>query len=378
MTGFAPHGNGPSHGAPHANGPMKLEDWNEGLSASCLAFQVDLSCLVDGELDEAAASRAVAHLEHCPSCTDFFEDARLQLRLHLDMADPDSLVERYAHLTGQVLEDEIEALELVHRLSSIFYHLGKAYVLSAIDPDFRTRVFEPAVQVAVTRTHGRGFIDGVVSSGRGSAGGVDWTDMRHLLNGKLSRIEGALEKGSRLLREALAVEPDHEEARIYLAFVDVHEGRRLKAARAFQEIFDDAIDPVNRGHAAIQLSKLHAAEGDWRRAIVYTRWTVQSGLASREARFWVVHFNLASYYAKSGRSDRSVAAFRRLLDLHPDKCREVASDMIRRPQLRAAIESQPGFAESLFRTCPELFEPADDDRPAGDPASTSTDGEGSR
>src|SRR5688572_10661617 len=70
------------------------EWWNEGVADVCTNFQMDLSCLVDGELDEAAAGRVMLHLEECDVCRDFFEDTRDCLRLHFDVADPDRLLAR--------------------------------------------------------------------------------------------------------------------------------------------------------------------------------------------------------------------------------------------------------------------------------------------
>ena len=75
---------------------------------------------------------------------------------------------------------------------------------------------------------------------------------RAMLNGRLERIESPLEKGRKLLEEAIAIDPSHEEARLYLAFLHGHEGKRLLAAEEYLEIFQTAIDDANRGHAAIQ------------------------------------------------------------------------------------------------------------------------------
>jgi len=327
----------------------------------CESFQLDLSCLVDGELDESAAVRAVAHLEACPHCRSFFEDTRLQVKLHLDMADPERLLSRYSALTGLDMASEVESIELVERLTSIFYQLGKAYVLSAIDTDFRTRVFEPAVQVEVTRTSGRGFIDGVVTSGRGGAGGVDWADMRQMLNGRLSRIEDALEKGTRLLGEALSIDAEHEESRLYMAFVHAHEGRSLRAASEFKHIFDSAVSEVNRGHAAVQLARLYRGEGEYRKAILYQRWVTISGLADAEDRFFFVRFNIGVNYTHLGDHSKSLHWFRELLDHHPDRCEDIRGFFAGAQILRSTLETCPGFAEALLQTCPELFEGADGD-----------------
>ena len=136
---------------------MEPMSWLEGTNSHA-GFQLDLSCMLDGELDEAAAGRTMLHIEECPTCRAFFEDIRSQVRLHQDMADPDRLMSRVATLTGSTIlshaKDETDAIDLVHRLATVFYQLGKSYVLAAIDPDFRTRVFEEAVPVDQTQSHG--------------------------------------------------------------------------------------------------------------------------------------------------------------------------------------------------------------------------------
>ncbi len=325
--------------------------WMNGVTEVCTHFQIDLSCMADGELDDDAGMRAMAHLETCSACREFFEDTRLQLRLHRDMADPLPLAGRFALLVGR---ENTEEHELVHRLATIFYQIGKAYVLLEIQPK-RTVVFEEAVKVEATRTRGRGFVDGVVARGDGDVGGVDWTSARSLLNGKLSKIEGALDKGLRLLEEALEIDSAHEEARLYLGFAQLHLGKPLRAQREFERVFRSAVDETNRAHAAVQLALMHAEEKEYREALVFLRWVTLCGLTELDERFFFVRFNIGMYYAHMRRKDRSIAAFRELLDRHPENSREVAGFFAASPLLRAVIDSQAGFAEELTTRCPELF-----------------------
>ncbi len=334
---------------------MKPETWNEEESSLCSNFQMDLSCLVDAELDEGAAGRALVHLEACECCRNFFEDTRTQVKLHRDVADPDRLFARIAMLTGAQMRDEAENIDLVHRLATVFYQLGKAYVIAAIDPGYREKLFEAAVPVETAQTRGRGFVDGVLLNGKERAGGLDWQRARSMLNGRLEKIESPLEKGRRLLEEAVASDPSHEEAQLYLAFLHGHEGRRLTAAESYLQIFHTAVNEVNRGHAAIQLGRLHSAEKNYRKAIACWRWVTISGLAELDGRFFVARFNLGMVYALLGNRARSLAYFRELLDRHPDRIAEVADLFMRSPKLRAAIDSRAGFAEALLKTCPELF-----------------------
>ena len=336
---------------------MSFEAWKDGLSTICEGFQMDLSCLLDSELGTEAAGRAMMHMEACAACREFFEDTRTQIRLHKDTSDPDRMFARVAMLTGRGAFDAsaVEGIDLVHRLATIFYQLGKAYVLAAIDPDYRERVFETAVPVDATQARGRGFVDGVVMNGKEDAGGLDWKRARSMLNGKLERIQSPLEKGRRLLEEAVATDPSNEEAQLYLAYLHAHEGRRLVAAEEYRRIFETAVDEQNRGHAAIQLGRLHSTETSYTKAITLWRWVTISGLAERDDRFFVARFNLGMVYALTRNQARSLAYFRELIDKHPTRTAEVA-DLFRRSRgLREAIDTQSGFAEALLRACPELF-----------------------
>jgi hypothetical protein len=61
------------------------------------------------------------------------------------------------------------------------------------------------------------------------------------------------------------------------------------------------------------------------------------------------------YYADLGDVERSLGAFRTLLDRHPRRHAEVAELFLRAVRTRAAIDAQSGFAEALMQRCPELF-----------------------
>lgn len=345
--------------------PFTHSAWTDGLADICVAFQLDLSALVDGELDEAAAGRAMLHLEGCKMCRDFFDDTRTQIRLHKDLQQPDRIVARLATLTGGNILDRVAGLDLVHRLSSVFYQLGKAYALTAIDPDYRERlhVFEEAVPVDSAQRRGRGFVDGVLmSEGDGAeTGGVDWRHARSMLNGRLERIESPLEKGRKLLEEAISVDPSHEEAQLHLANIQRYEGKPLQAARAYREIFDSAIQLENRVHAAVHLGCLHKQEGDMRSALLYWRWISTTGLLDEDDRFWFVRFNIGLAHALAGRQQRAINALRTLLDRHPAQRAEIVQTIGSAEELRRAVDSQPGFAEAMLVQLPELFQSAKTD-----------------
>jgi tetratricopeptide (TPR) repeat protein len=115
------------------------------------------------------------------------------------------------------------------------------------------------------------------------------------------------------------------------------------------------VNETNRGHAAIQLGRLHSAERSYKKAIACWRWVTISGLADLDDRFFVARFNLGMVYALQGNQARSLQYFRELLDRHPTRVGEVAELFARSPKLRESIDSQPGFGAALLKTCPKLF-----------------------
>jgi tetratricopeptide (TPR) repeat protein len=325
----------------------------------CELLQYDLSQMVDGELQEEPAARTLERLEALPDCRDFFENIVAQVSAHRDVADPEQLVERYRELTGGRIPGDLETRQLVHRLASIFYQVGKAYALSAFDPDWRQRVFERAVSVEAARSQGRGFIDGIAarqSSEEGARfGQIEWHKKRHLLNGLLERIERPADKAKRMLEECLKVEPDYDPAHLYLGFLDQKAGLRLRAAKRFRYVFDEAVDPGNRGHAAMQLGKLYVAEGEFRTALTWFRWVGISGLAHLDERFFPAMFNIGLCYVHLGRGERALATFRQMLDRHPGRRTDLANFFARSPKLRSAIDAQPDLGAAFLARCPELF-----------------------
>lgn len=342
-----------------------FDDWMEGLTEGQLALQYELSCLADGELDEAAAAQLLIKIEADEESRSFFEDVQRFARMHRDVADPHRISARIAMLAG-----EREALEglpgqlpdpalqnLDRKLAKIFYQLGKAYVLSALDPErFQDLVFAAAVPIRSTKSQGRGFVDEALQGDQLGEQAPRWAEARHLFNGRLERIEDPIQKGIKLLEQALEIEHDHEEARIYLAFVHGYQGRALMAERLYKEVFDSALCPENRGHAAMQIGQLYTQEGDHKRAAHYYRWVTLSGLAEQEPRFWPAYFNLGVASMGMGQRERGLRWFRELLDRHPEKTPKVAALCLESPTFKETVETYPAFATLLQQTCPELFQ----------------------
>ena len=93
----------------------------------CAAFQRDLSALFDSELPEDAARRTMAHMEACEDCAEFFQAIRLQALAHKDLSVPGSLAQRLRRLRGEDLFEGMTDSEIVRRLATALYQLGKAY-----------------------------------------------------------------------------------------------------------------------------------------------------------------------------------------------------------------------------------------------------------
>ena len=333
-----------------------FDEWDRGLSHAQWALQSDLSALADGELDEAAAARVMLQVESDSESRAFLEDVQRFSRLHKDMAEPERVIARLTAITGDGILKEVEEIDLVHRLATIFYSLGKAYILNALNPEsFWQRVFEESVPIETTRTTGRGFVDGVLKGGRSDQHRVNWREARHYLNGRLERVEDPMTKGLHLLDQALATDPSHEEARIYLAFVYAQQGKRLKAEALYRDVFDTAINEENRGHAAIQIGQLHMAEDEPRRAAVYFRWVCMSGLESRDQRFWFARFNVAMTFLNMGQPERCLDYLADLAAKHPDRVDEAGGLAVEAPLFQNAIQTLEGFAERFAARCPEYL-----------------------
>lgn len=334
-------------------------------SAEREAFQADVSAFLDDELDERAVARTVERLEADRECAEFFDSIQQSLEAHREVARTgmdQNPAEFFAGTLRQLLGSKasgatLEDQQLAHRLAVVFYQVGKAYVLTGCDPDWRQRVFERPVEVDHERASARGFVDGIAERAEGArVAGLDWASKRHLLNGTLERIEEPYAKARRMLEECLAIESDYEPALLWLASLDRLEGKALRAARGFERVFEEGISQENRAHAAMQLGKIHAAEGDYREALRYYRWVGLSGELDRDRRFFPAGFNAGACYIHLRQGDRAIETFRSLLDDHPDQASELAGFFAGSPELQRVVSSLPGLLETLFESCPELFQ----------------------
>ncbi|RMH00858.1 MAG: zf-HC2 domain-containing protein [Planctomycetota bacterium] len=312
----------------------------------CTAFQRDLSALFDGELPDGSARRALAHLESCPSCAEFFQAVRLQALAHQDLAVPGSLARRLRRLRGEGLFEGLSDAEILRRLAHALYQLGKAYVLLANDGDYLLRVAEEPVEIdSFERTEAAEVARAARAVG---ACRIDPDDLRR-------RCDDHLREGRRLLDEALKLKPRFAEARLYSGFVHQLLGEADQAAAEYREVFLRTDRPVNRAHAAIQLGLLYDRQGDHRSALRMYRWVVASGLLRRRPEFAFVLYNIAVEHLSLDDLAAAVAMLRRIRLGHPEVWRQVPGWLRQAPELLSRLRQDRAFRLEIEASEPAFF-----------------------
>jgi tetratricopeptide (TPR) repeat protein len=321
----------------------------------CIPFQVDLSCMVDRELEDGGAvRRAVVHLEVCARCRRFFEAIEGQVRLHRELADPDRLLGGIAAAGGADLFARFALRESLRRLAAVLYRLGKAYLLLAVDRNYLLEVFEEPVTPTDFKSEGYRWVSLQVEReifGRRES----WTRAKHLLNGKLDSVPDNLAKARALLEESLVVRPNFAEPRLYLGFHRQVSGDLDGAEIEYRRVFRTARKLANRVHAAVQLGMVHHDRGDYRRAVACYRWVRASGVLERDDRFFFVYYNLGLVYARLGNLEAAVEAFRALRREHPDRLERVRSYLEKAQEFRDLLAERPEFRRRLEGVCGEIF-----------------------
>ncbi|MDP7061592.1 MAG: zf-HC2 domain-containing protein [Planctomycetota bacterium] len=255
-----------------------------GTRVMCAGFQRALSALFDGEVPEQHARKALAHLEACSDCSDFFHAVRLQALAHRDMTVPGSLARRLRRLPGRDIFEGLTDAEIVRRLAATLYELGKAYALAGTDGEYLMRIAEEPVEID-------SFESGELKQAAQLAeeSGACNARFAHMVGD----VDSHLEKARGILSEALRLKPRFAEAHIYLGFVHQAEGHQDLAKAEYLEVFLNTDRLQNRAHAAIQLGLIHDRVKDHRRALRYYRWVVSSGLVHHQPEFAFVLYNIA-------------------------------------------------------------------------------------
>ena len=337
-----------------------------GSKDPCLPIQVDLSAMLDGELDAASIRRVMVHSDVCPSCKGFLDGIRIQVQAHRELALA-GVVEEVCSRNGssrRVSDPRPQALrKLLLRnrlqLARILYELGRGFVLMGTSPSFTRVVAGEPVPIPDMFLRGRNLLDEVERLEVGDDGrrlDGEWVRAKQLFSeGRLGSPTENLGKGKRLLRETLALRNDFHEARIYLGHAH-HVGQENELAkREFGIVLDETADPIMRAFALENLGNVYLEEGQPRRGIAYFLELVQSGLIAREPRFFTTYFNLALAYGLLADFAECQTWFLRLHRDFPHKRRMIARELGSRHQFASVLGRHPVVLAELARQFPEWF-----------------------
>ena len=312
----------------------------------CAGFQRDLSALLDGEIREEHAQRAMGHLESCSDCAEFFQAIRLQVLAHRDLAVPGSLASRLKKLRGEDFFDGLSDSEIVRRVAGALYQLGKAYVVLGTSEDYLLRLAEEPVAI---EDFERGEVAEATEAARQSGACL-------VPEGLLrQQPESHLDKGRRLLDEVLRLKPRFAEARLYSGFVYQVQNAPEAAAREYREVFLRTDRLVNRAHAAIQLGMLYDHTGQNIRALRMYRWVVASGLVSRKREFAFVLYNIAVEHLAMDDLPAARAMLHRIRLGYPGLWESAKGWLRKSPELLGRLQADADFSREILAVEPAFF-----------------------
>ncbi|MBX3463389.1 MAG: zf-HC2 domain-containing protein [Planctomycetes bacterium] len=338
----------------------------------CLPIQVDLSAMLDGELDPASVRRVMVHSDVCENCRAFLDGIRTQVRLHKRLAAAGATTLSAAAegsgaegsgaegsgAEGSGAADRLreQLTRNRRRLSRILYELGRCFVLMGLSPDFSREVAKEPVPVPDMAMRGRNLLDEVARSE--GAIGPEWVTAKDLFDGHLRSPDENLAKGQRLLAECLALEPSMHEARIYIGLVHYVRGQRALSRQQFATVLSDSEDRILRGYALLNLGNLHLDEGDCDGAVELLLQLVDSGVAQEQPRMTpTAFFNLGLAYGLKGQFRDCAHWFGRLHEETPHRRAWAARELGRRTHFLHLIRSNPD-AKVVAESFPAWFAPA--------------------
>lgn len=358
-----PMGSGPNRQGPAA-GATKVR---RGVDP-CMQIQVDLSAMLDGELDPAGVRRVTVHSDVCPQCRSFLIGVREQAGLHRRLAqvlgrseeadgcDAGQGVAVGAHTAGAGVDanidgaaagDHLEAQRLrqqltdnQRKLARVLYELGRNFTLMGLSPEFSREVAKEPMPVPDVAMRGRNLLDEMARAGE-----VSWVAAKELFDGRLRTPEENLARGQRLLSECLALDPEAHDARIYVGLVHYARGQRVLARRQFRRVIEECEDEIMRGFAQSNLSNIHLDEGDFDGAIELLLPLADSGVVRRQPRLLAALFNLALAYGYKGCFDSSLHWFERIWEQAPHRRRWVARELSRRSHFLHLVHTHPSARE---------------------------------
>jgi len=323
----------------------------------CLQIQVDLSAMLDGELDPASVRRVMVHSDVCSSCQAFLAGIRQQARLHRAASPGASSAARgtTADLGASAASRLRDQLTLNRqRLSKILYELGRCFVLTGLSPDFSREVAKEPVPLPDVAMRGKILLDEVARAEPG-APAPEWVCAKDLFDAQLRSPDENLSKGQRLLSECLSLDGSIHEARIYLGLVHYVRGQRLMSRKQFAAVLEQSGDATLRGYALLNLGNLHLDEGDCGAAVRLLLELVESRVLETQPRMTATaFFNLGLAYGMQARFAECVHWFARLHEEAPHRRAWAAKELARRSQFVHLIRSNPA-ARAVLERFPAWF-----------------------
>ena len=308
----------------------------------CLPIQADLSAMLDGELDPAGVRRVTMHSDACPSCRSFFDGIRKQVGLHrrfaAAMSDPAAGDRSNEAHDNEGLRRQLTGNQ--RKLSRILYELGRNFTLMGLSPEFSREVAKEPMPVPDMAMRGRSLLDEFARADS-AEGAPEWVAAKDLFDGQLRTPEENLARGQRLLAECMSLDPEADDARIYLGLVHYARGQRALARKQFQVVLERSSDSVMRGFALSNLSNIHLDEGDCDGAVTLLLEVVESGVVARQPRLIAALFNLALAHGLKGSFDESLHWFDRLRSDAPHRRRWVGQELSRRSHFLHLVHTHP-------------------------------------
>ncbi|MEM7199985.1 MAG: tetratricopeptide repeat protein [Planctomycetota bacterium] len=324
----------------------------------CLQIQMDLSAMLDGELDAASVRRVLVHSDVCTACRGFLEGIRTQLRAHRELADLGLAPALAGAAIGAPIRDDAiheQLLQNRERLARVLYELGRGYVLLGTSPKFSREVAKEPVPIPDSRARGESLLDEVARLVAGDVG-VEWVRAKQLFGSTdLGTPVENMRKGKRLLVEALMLCPDMHEARIYLGHAYHVAGDRELAVREFRAVLDSAPDPITRAFALENLGNVYLEAGQASRSIGYFQRLIDSGVVREEPRFFTTFFNLALAHGLLKQFADCERWLGRLHEEFPHKRRLVGEELAARGQFARLLKEHPDVEARLARSFAQWF-----------------------
>lgn len=333
----------------------------------CLQIQVDLSAMLDGELDAHTVRRVMVHSDACPACRTFLKGIRHQMQAHKDLSGASlgaaSLSRGLSGLTEGRCGERSPGTELLRRalvenrdqLARILYEMGRGFVLMGLSPRFTREVAREPVPIPDLYMRGCSLVDEMKRLATDSVG-EEWVRAQALFGREeMSSAAENLARGKRLLREALMLREDLHEARIYLGHAHHVAEERPQARREFQAVLDASEDAQTRAFALENLGNVYLEDGAAEKSLPYFHELVDSGVIAQEPRFFTTYFNLALAYGLLERFKPCGQWFERLHSEFPHKRRLVRSELQSRTQFSDVIARHPRVEVGYIQKFPEWF-----------------------